>query len=402
MAYICILGRQPELGLAELESKYGSTSLQPIQSNITLLDSQKTPQFNYLGGTYKAAIFQTELEFTDWHRVISHVQKFLPHVLDNFKDGKITVGISVYGLDVNVRQLNASALSLKKIIKNTGRAARIVPNKALELNSAQVLHNNLTDENGLEILLIKKGNKTIVARTKWIQDIEAYRRRDQERPARDSRVGMLPPKLAQIILNLAIGSVKSYSNSNTADQVTSQSTVLDPFCGTGVLLQEAILMKLNVYGTDSEKRMIEYSEKNLNWLKSRTGLSFLDPTLEVADATNYQWMKKFSLIAAETYLGRPFSSEPDEQTLREVIQDVNTIHKKFLRNLASQTNSGFRLCIAVPAWHVRNRVKRLPALDHLEELGYNRLSFVHAKTQDLIYHRENQIVGRELVVLTRK
>jgi hypothetical protein len=38
-----------------------------------------------------------------------------------------------------------------------------------------------------------------------VQDIDAYAERDFERPMRDAFVGMLPPKLAQIMLNLAVG-----------------------------------------------------------------------------------------------------------------------------------------------------------------------------------------------------
>lgn len=68
--------------------------------------------------------------------------------------------------------------------------------------------------------------------------------RDYGRPARDARVGMLPPKLAQIMLNLSVKDEKS-------------GTVLDPFCGTGVLLQEAALAGFDFIGSDIEPRMVE-------------------------------------------------------------------------------------------------------------------------------------------------
>jgi hypothetical protein len=41
-------------------------------------------------------------------------------------------------------------------------------------------------------------------------------------------------------------------------------------------------------------------------------------------------------------------------------------------------------------------------LDSLEDLGYTRRSFVHSGNDELIYHRVDQIVARELVVVTRK
>jgi tRNA (guanine10-N2)-dimethyltransferase len=223
-----------------------------------------------------------------------------------------------------------------------------------------------------------------------VQDIDAYAARDQARPKRDAKVGMLPPKLAQTIVNLATG--------NSDKEVT----LLDPFCGTGVVLQEALLMDYGAVGTDLEPRMVDYSQANLDWLQQRWHLPRGKFSLEVGDATNHHW-QPFDSVAAETYLGRPFSSLPDAQTLSQVIRDVDTIHRKFLRNLASQTKPGFRACLAVPAWHVAgNSVKHLPTLDSLQEMGYTRMSFVHARNEDLVYHRPGQIVGRELVVITRK
>lgn len=387
--YVCILGRQPAIGLAELESRFGADALKPIQPDISLLETESKPNFDHFGGSLKVAKLLTKLDYAEWHKLSNYLQKTLPQHLEYLPESKITLGLSVYGIKTWPKQINATALSLKKIIKKSGRPARIVPNPEAALNTAQVLHNKLTDATGLEFLLIKDGQSTILAQTVWVQDIEAYRRRDQERPMRDARVGMLPPKLAQIIINLAVGD----------SQTEKSPTILDPFCGTGVVLQEAILQNYNVYGTDLDERMVEYSQKNLEWLG--TPLKSVKSTVEQADATSHKW-NEFSSIACETYLGRPFSSAPDQQTLQKVVHDANIIHKKFLQNVARQTKPGFRMCIAVPAWHIKGKFKHLPVLDHLEELGYNRMSFVHANTEDLIYHRANQIVGRELVVLTRK
>jgi tRNA G10 N-methylase Trm11 len=273
-------------------------------------------------------------------------------------------------------------------LQDYGRSARVVPNKTPELSSAQVLHNKLTGERGWELLLIKDGQKTYVAQTAQIQDIEAYAARDQQRPKRDARVGMLPPKLAQIIINLAAS--------------PASRTLLDPFCGTGVILQEALLMGYDVMGTDLDRRMVDYTEANILWLRQlypdMKGLT----TIHQGDATDYKWPEGIDFIATETYLGRPFSAAPKPEVLMEVMRDVDTIHRKFLQNVSRQTKTGFTMCIAVPAWKTQGGFRRLPTLDRLEELGYTRQSFVHVKTGDLVYHRPEQIVARELVVLQRK
>jgi tRNA G10 N-methylase Trm11 len=227
----------------------------------------------------------------------------------------------------------------------------------------------------------------VFGKTTAVQNITSYTYRDRGRPKRDARVGMLPPKLAQIIVNLA----------NPKDH----SRVLDPFCGTGVILQEAALMGLDVYGTDLESRMIDYSETNLKWLRGSLGRP-RDWELEIGDATQHQW-KPFEVVASEVYLGQPFSAFPAKDKLQNVIQTCDLITEKFLKNIHDQMQPGTRLSLALPAWQdpKNGAFHHLPLLDHLEVLGYNRMSFYHASNQELIYYRPGQIVGRELIIITR-
>lgn len=397
MSSIAILGRQPALGLAELESVIGSEMIVPVGSVSARVDlDQADIPAHRLGGTTKLAKELTVLDTTDWSKIEQYLRKSLPHHLSYIPDGKIKLGISAYGLPVKTEVINRTALSLKQTIKKHGRSSRIIANKTTELNAAQVLHGGLLSPVGLELLLVAQGTKTILAQTYWVQDIDAYADRDRKRPKRDSRVGMLPPKLAQIIINLA--------TAQTPPDYGAQ--VMDPFCGTGVVLQEASLMGYDIVGSDLDERMVRYSRENLLWLASHnSNLKVHDSSgeyfrLTVADATSADF-GIFNIIACETYLGRPFSHQPDQQVLREVMNDCNQIHKKFLQNIARQTESGFRMCIAVPTWSTRSGFKHLPILDSLEELGYNRHKFVHVSTQDLIYYRPDQIVARELVVLER-
>jgi tRNA G10 N-methylase Trm11 len=387
---LAIFGRQPALGLAELESLFGADKLHPLPGAAILDIEPKDLPLDRLGGTVKACKILFELPSTDWQQISDHLIENVPKHTRSYEPGKLTFGISVYGLRVSPSAINAVALSVKKAVRESGRPVRVVPNKEAELSSAQVLHNHLAEPPlGMELVLVRGGDSTWLAQTFAVQNINAYAARDQRRPKRDARVGMLPPKLAQLIVNLATSKL-------TADN--RQLTVLDPFCGTGVVLQEALLMGYKAYGTDLEPRMIEYSEENLKWLRLNLG----PWKLAEGDATNFQW-ESFDTVAAETYLGRPFSGPPTPPVLAKVMQDVDTIHRKFLKNLAKQTKPGFRACIAIPSWRTRDgSFKHLKVLDSLEELGYTRVSFAHVGNRDLIYHRPNQIVARELVVLTRK
>lgn len=407
MKSLLILGRQPEIGLAELESLFGFKNIQKV-GNAALLDKTTNDvSLDRLGGTMKLCKMLTVLPYADWDKITEYLVEHVPKHTCCYEPGKLTFGISVYGFNLKPKRINATALSVKKAVRVSGRPVRVVPNKSTELNSAQIIHNKLTDlPLGMELVLVKDSDKTLLAQTVAVQDIEAYAARDQKRPKRDAKVGMLPPKLAQIIINLAgTHTLPSGASPTEADIDNSKvhkpkTTLLDPFCGTGVILQEALLMGYDIRGTDLDPRMVEYSKANLDWLTTDSNLQPQTYNLSVGDATSYQW-EEFDVIACETYLGRPFSALPKTEVLDEVIKDVATIHKKFLKNLAGQTDPGFRLCVAVPAWKVGSGFRHLPTLDSLEKLGYTRLKFAHAPREKIVYHRPGQIVGRELVVLKR-
>jgi len=232
-----------------------------------------------------------------------------------------------------------------------------------------------------------------LARTVAVQDIDSYTLRDRGRPKRDARVGMLPPKLAQILINLAVGPTPP-----AAEQI-----ILDPFCGTGVVLQESLLMGYSVYGTDLEPRMIDYTGENLDWLNGKFTLGDTEMRIETGDAARHEWSPVPDFVVGETYLGRPFTTKPAPDVLAQTVSEVNLILKKFLKNIHEQLPAGTRLCLAVPAWQIApDRFRHLPLIDQMSDLGYNRVRLEHVRDDQLLYYREDQTVARELLVITRK
>ena len=411
MQSLLILGRQPALGLAELESLYGGDKLRPLGDSAVIVDVDPCLlAFDRLGGSVKFCKLLTELETTNWKEVEKFLLQVSPDHSERMEPGKMQLGLSVIGFEISLKQLEATGLSLKKAIRKTGRSVRLVPNKELELNSASVLHNKLTGPTGWELVFIRSGSKTVVAQTVKVQDIASYTQRDRGRPKRDTRVGMLPPKLAQIIINLGAGKLPEDKLESICDIPAGEpvpyklldKTVLDPFCGTGVALQEALLMGYEAYGTDNDKRMIDYSRANIEWLEKVYGIES-EHALEQGDATNFKWNQHVDFVACETYLGRPFTSIPSNEILAQTVTDCNLIIKKFLKNIAGQIKPGTRLCLAVPAWQFRpGQFKHLPLIDQIGDLGYNRVSFEHVRDENLLYYRADQVVARELLVITRK
>lgn len=383
MKYLAVLGRQPEISLAELTALF--KDVKQISYDLAIFSCDFTPEIAKLGGSLKLA---------------ARIEKTPIEYLRELPDGKITLGVSDYSEHHSERAARSEALKLKQILVRHGRSVRVVENKGPVLSSATSLYNGLSGHNPKKVELIKVGNDW------WhvvgVQDIEAYAKRDQARPARDAKVGMLPPKLAQILINLC-------------GPLPEGARILDPFCGTGVVLQEALLMGYRAYGTDINERMVEYTQKNLEWLtadateKSFSGRSgplgkVLCPSKDffvaIGDATSFQWEQPIDAVACEGYLGRPMSLPPAEIKLKEEKQECGAIILGFLKNLSSQIKPRTPVTMAIPAWlRPDGSYSRLGIVDEITKLGYN---VINKSGDGLLYARAGQVVAREIIILRKK
>lgn len=387
MDYLAVLGRQKNISLAELESLFDEVLiLSPKLATFRLakyspVDSAGKPNIDRLGGVMKLA---------------KEIKNPLEYIINDIKSsnysGKIVIGVSDYSKKSSSKTSQRWALDLKSKLKKTEvfpdkkLSVRILSNKNADLSTATVYHNHLCNKPG-HFEIIHFTNRWFVGI--GVQDINAYTARDQARPARDAKVGMLPPKLAQILINLCGPLPKS-------------ATILDPFCGTGVVLQEAYLMGYHPYGTDLSDRMIEYSRKNLEWLvrKSPQKEAF---SLSSGNATNFTWNQPIDAVACEGYLGPPMSLAPADIKLKTAQQECKTIILGFFRNILPQITSGTPIAMAIPAWlRPDGHYQRMNILDEIEKLGYNVIKYKNTSQRDLLYYREGQVVAREIIVLRKK
>lgn len=371
MQYLVILGRETKISLAELEALFSSSKVKQVAPNLAIVTA-KYVDINRLGGALKVAkvLDESPLEY-----------------LSQLPDGKITLGVSDYSARATQKSAWTLALKYKNLLKRHGRNVRLIPGKSATISTATAHHNQLGEKlNHIEI--IKFGDH--FATSVGTQNITSYAKRDQARPARDAFVGMLPPKLAQILINLATAGAKD-------------GRILDPFCGTGVVLQEASLMGYQIYGTDLSEKMINYSERNLSWLAGRYSDIQAKPQLEVGDATAHQWKPAPDYVASEIYLGHPMSTPPVEIKFRTEKESAEALLTSFLKNLGSQIKSGTQIALAIPAWLRQNgKYSGLDIIDRLDNLGYNLIKYRYATYDDLLYYREGQIVARQIIVLRKK
>ncbi|MEI7918085.1 MAG: hypothetical protein WCH58_01760 [Candidatus Saccharibacteria bacterium] len=393
MSYIAILGRQPALGTAELERIYGGKAVTPISLQSVIIDCEDF-EIQRFGGVLKAGKVITELQPSNWRQVSQRIVQLYSDKWSKF-EGKITLGISVYDFVVSNREVQQAGIILKQKLKKHNVSLRLVPNSDPALSTATSHHNKLgLSPNKVELIIVRtREGKIYIAESTGSQNITAYAQRDQERPKRDAFVGMLPPKLAQIMINLACGQLRPEEG--------RKLVVLDPFCGTGVIPQEAVLMGHAAYGTDLSEKMVEYSHANIKWLEDVYHKEF-DYKFSHGDAMTNKWQQPINAVVAETYLGQPFSAPPSPAKLEEVVKNCDYIITEFLRNLGTQIKPGTPVCIAVPAWRNKEgRFTHLPITSIIARFGYKPHEFTNISQNDLLYYREDQVVARELLVLTR-
>lgn len=384
----CILGRQPELGYAELSALFPATTL--FSNDVALVDTDRF-DIQMIGGTQKAGRVVQEFPHTNW-AAISRTLTDRYAKEWALSDQKVTFGISVYGApNMRVGDINHTALQLKQKVKKAGVSVRLITNTTPELNTAVSHHNKLgLNPQKIELMVILGRNRALLVESTGAQNITALARRDQGRPKRDAFVGMLPPKLALMMVNMGLGTESAQS-----------SRMLDPFCGTGVVLQEAYLRGCTVHGSDLNPKMVDFTTQNLQWL-TQTHLSKTGRvgTIEIGDAMKHRWSadEQFTTVVCETYLGQPFSATPSPAKLREVRGNCNHIITQFLHNIAPQLPSGTRLCVAVPAWRDLKTgvITRLPLTHEIEKHGFTLLN-----QRALLYYREDQVVARDLLILTK-
>jgi tRNA G10 N-methylase Trm11 len=371
---ILVLGREKNLCRAEIESVFGD--YKQISDEVALIDDDKSIDISSLGGTIKVA------------KVINQNSKtmesdIIDYIIGQPKKGKINFGISFYGTD---KTYSGSGIKIKKQLKSKGLSVRYIqPQKSNQLNAASVIYNKLTI-NGFEIIVVrKKDGSVLLAQTTAVQNINEYSKRDYDKPCRDRKVGMLPPKLSQIMINLA--------------GVDKKTLIVDPFCGSAGLLMEASLMGYATEGSDLSGDMVACSNKNIEWFSNNYKPLIVPKISEALDATTRKYPTQDYAIVTEGFLGINFIFKPSAKTIEEQMPYLKSLYINFLNNLSKQQCKPSAIVLCMPFWSLEGSSYSLNILDEILNLGYTIHEFQSVRSSDLRYQREGQFTGRQIVVL---
>lgn len=391
MKYFFVLGNNPTLSIAEITSVF-SGSPEIISNQLFILNSQENIQalevIKRLGGTIKIGIINSQADKRDYRKILKNI---LLIIKKKEIIGKFKFGISCY--DVKTIKEKGLGLDIKRSLQEEGINCRWVTSSEATLSSVVVEQNNLTSK-GIEIILIETNNKILIGQTLAVQPFKELSFRDYGRPARDDLSGMIPPKLAQIMINLA--------------NINPDKTILDPFCGSGTILTEAMLMGYkNLIGSDISEKAINATKININWIKNNYQLSITNYKLFNTSAmqiSKYVQPKSIDAIITEPYLG----PQRGKIEIKQVLEELNNLYSKALIEFDKILKSDGCIVMIWPIFCLHQKQNHInPLLNNFKIINplplelFNNKKIKLTDRNTIIYGRPNQIVWREIVVLKK-
>lgn len=358
--------------MAEIQSVFPKWPRE-IRRAYATLESEKFScgdEIKKLGGTVKIGVLLEDAFGAD--SLVEELCKSVP-------EGKIIFGISDYRLKAlkykNIKTFQLG-LEMKRKLQEKGRSVRFVTSREKVLSSVIV-----KKEKCNEFMILEDER---VAKTCAVQEFEEYGFRDYGRPARDALSGMLPPKLAKIMVNLS--------------QAKPQDILLDPFCGSGTILQEAILLGYkNIVGCDISEKAINDTKRNIAWISQNLQLTAYNLQLFQCDVRQIsRRIKKADAIVTEPYLGPPLSGRETPKRMQEIFQELKILYRASFSEFEKILAPRARVVCALPEFHTIPKIARIDWHRELKLQNFQRVF-----PQDFSYSRTVQKVGRQILVLEK-
>jgi tRNA G10 N-methylase Trm11 len=422
-SHLFISGKNWKLSLAELISFLEARGLEfrilECSKDFFVFAMTEPPpesMIDYLGGVLKIAkvkgIVPTKLLVKAYSTKTSAakqtMQRNLPlaNIAENIAasySGKPFFGISVYWTDsilasqsTKIQRLIGS--SIKKELKNLGRSSDFMgfsrERKNLpQLTPVEVLKKGFVTHEA-EILFCVGKNNAILGTTIGIHNPFEFQKRDIGKPMQ-RKIFAMPPRLAKILLNLS--------------HCTPGKIFLDPFCGVGTILQEALLTQATVIGIDTNSWCI------VEWLIKEYTLKNPKFILQIGDARKIENMlnSPVDCIATEPDLGPALRQVPTVSYATKIIDELHPLYFEFIRSAYATLNRGGRLVLVTPL--IRTRTGQLIHLNIRQAAESAGFKLVHPFEQDILDQNcllypsdeslidiyQKQIVGREIHIFQK-
>ncbi len=374
--YYFLLGNTPKLSVLELEL-LTKEEITPISDHLFSLTTAEEIDIsklqNQAGGLVKTYQQLSQLETDSTSEIEGKVTAYLLQ-----QTGKVIFSVS------NLSSLDLPKVNLTNIKKEL--AANNIKSRYLESSKDGLHAAVLTHQKVHELVIIQENNKLYLAKTISIQDIDDWSKRDRSKPYADRKKGMLPPKVARIMVNLT----KELSG-------LEDIKIYDPFCGSGTILMEGLVMGCEVTGSDLDPIAVSGTQDNLDWLIKEYDLNLKTPMVrrqDVSQLNNTLAKDKVDAIITEPFLGKP---KPKEHELKNIFKGLYRTYLGAFKNWTQILRPNGMVVIIFPLVETKSHTYDLNKLiDKLSQLGYTTVS------EPIVYSRPQAIVKRQLNFLRYK
>jgi tRNA G10 N-methylase Trm11 len=296
---------------------------------------------------------------------------------------KTVFGVSVYCAEESLRPFSKIiqrfvGSSIKRELAAHGKKSEFMgfsKNREYpQLSPVEVLKKNLV-ENKAETLFCIGKKQTLVTTTVAVHNPFEFQKRDVGKP-NQRKIFAISPRLARIMVNLA--------------SCTSGKLLLDPFCGVGAILQEALLTKAEVVGLDINPWCVQAARENLEWLKREYALKEAEYRILQGDARRLtdKIEPEVDCIATEPDLGPALRHVPTTPYATKIIDKLEPLYYSFLEDAYRILKKGGRLVLVTP--YIRTRSGRpviMPVKEKAVSVGFKRVYPFRKK----VFAKETQV-----------
>ena len=324
---------------------------------------------------------------------------------------KTIFGVSVYCGDDSLRSVSKSiqrfvGSSIKRELKAHGMKSSFmgfaINRQQPQLSHVEVLKKNFVEKKAETLLCIGK-KQTVAATTVAVHNPFEFQKRDIDKPMQ-RKIFAISPRLAKIMVNLA--------------SCTAGKLLVDPFCGVGAILQEALLAKARVVGVDINPWCVKAALSNLGWLKKEYALKGVDYAVVKGDALRLaeKLGEEVDCIVTEPDLGPALQQVPTSPYAGKILARLEPLYWGFLEEACRVLKNGGRLVLVAPYMRTRSgKHVTIPVVEKAVSTGFKRVHLFQEKVfgeevevkkemadmASFVEAEERHKVGREIFVFQK-
>lgn len=391
-----ISGKNWKLSLAEiaayLKTKDTKFSVQFFSKEFFAIEAEIGPSASImedLGGTIKIGEAKTEFPtqiakqaFLEKNKEAQSqiaeklIASGLVEAMDRSSE-RVFFGVSVYCSDNTLRPVSGGiqrfvGSKLKDELAGYGKKSKFMgfskDRRLAQLSHVEVLKKKLV-ESKAEVLFCVGRRETWAGTTVAVHNPFEFQKRDVYKP-NQRRIFAMPPRLARIMVNLSA--------------CAPGKVLLDPFCGVGTILQEALLAGAKVVGVDANPWCVKAANENLEWLTNEYRLKDADFRVlqsDVGRLTQKMGQKTVDCVVTEPDLGPALRQVPTGPYAFKIIQKLEPLYFGFAEEACRVLKKDGRLVLVTPYIVTRSgQATTMPVQEKLESLGFK---IVHPFTKEM-------------------